>query len=55
VAHEDKEGIKAALRYFFTTYKQYGNLPATTNEKIDQYTNRQLTGQFAALLDGISR
>jgi glycosyltransferase involved in cell wall biosynthesis len=55
VAHEDKEGIKAALRYFFATYKQYGNLPSTTNEKISQYTNRRLTGRFAALLDGISK
>ncbi|WP_448520387.1 glycosyltransferase [Rhodoflexus sp.] len=53
VAHEDTEGIKAALRYFFNTYKQYGNLPATNGDQISQYTNRKLTGQFAALLDRI--
>ncbi|MCS7019862.1 MAG: glycosyltransferase [Cytophagales bacterium] len=53
VAHADKESIKAALRYFFITYKQHGNLPSTTNDQVNQYTNRRLTGQFAALLDRI--
>lgn len=55
IAHEDKEGIKAALRHFYHTYKQHGNLPAATNEaEVARYTNRRLTGEFAALLDSIT-